>query len=374
MPFYMDINTLINGGTAWQERLEDSLRRIDVGWGKYTKNKSGVTKKLTQERLLLPIYVYDFAIPVGERWSGVFDMLGRTEEHQTITLQRNQFFPPMDDRSLPKRWYLLPAKRWEYRRDNLSVIEAQEEQMKRFTLKNVKDFDDLPIGFDFEGVGPDIEMKPNTPYNWYRGRKMYGSPLFRERAKVILQVGRDDLSQAFSQGINVNIRDLPSLAGESAPHDIVLSSVPVYEIKRGVDERTKRIGYGISTSDDCERHTYSNDKFSRRIKTAFGREERVRKENEFDHHSIYGIEAACDLVAVQYPGLTVDNPIPELPNGFEKYIELAFRRIRIMDKGDGQMLWESKALMQIYGMAVIGYLNAKEAGQTTKEKAAGYSR
>ncbi|MFH0889629.1 MAG: hypothetical protein V1836_00610 [Candidatus Aenigmatarchaeota archaeon] len=370
----MDIDTLINGGTTWQERLEDSLRRIDVSWGNYTRNKPGVTREIVQKRFLLPIYVPDFTMPVGERWTGVFETLEKTKEHQTIGVPRNQFFPPMNDRSLPKRWYLLPAKRWEYNRDNLSVREAQEEQMNRFTLDHVKTFDDLPIGFDFEGIGPNTDMKPNTPYNWYRGRKMYGSPLFRKRAKVVLQAGREDLSQAFSQGISVNIRDLPSLAGESAPHDIVLTNVPVYEINRGVDERTKRIGYGIRTSDDCERHIYSNDKFTRKIKTAFGSEERVRSENEFDHHSIYGIEAGCDLIAVQYPGLAIDNPIPALPDGFEKYIDFAFKRIRVMDKNEGNMMWESKALMQIYGMAVIGYLNAKNAEHPALKTAADYQR
>lgn len=361
---------LTNGGTTWQERLEGALRKIDISWYNYTRDKPGATRKLVQQKLLLPIYVPDFTEPIGERWMGVFGILEKTEDSQTISIPRNQFFPHMDDLSLPKRWYLLPAKRWEPGRgdDNLSVREAQEEQMNRFTLANVKTFDDLPIGFDFEGVGPNTDIKPNTPYNWRRAREMYKSPDFRRRAKVTLQVGKEDLSQVFSQGIRVTINDLPSLSGESAPHDIVLTNVPVYEVERGVDVRTKRVGYGISTSDDCGRSTYSEDKFSRKIKTPFGLGERMRSENEFDHHSIFGIEAACDLIGVQYPGLAIDNPIPALPDGFDRYLDFAFRRIRVIDprsKND-YMLWESKALMQLYSMAVIGHLNAKR----TEEQAA----
>lgn len=370
----MGTDTLINGGTTWQGRLEDSLRRAGTSWGNYARNKAGVTRELVRKRLLLPIYVPDFSEPVGERWSGIFDTLHETEDYQTLSIPRNQFFPSMDDLSLPKRWYLLPAKRWEPERgnENLSVREAQEKQMNSFTLKRVKDFDDLAIGFDFEGVGPNTDFKPNTPYNWYRGREMYASQFFRKRAKIALQAGKEDLSQAFSQGMRVTISELPSLSGESAPHDIVLANVPVYDASRGIDERTKRVGYGISTSDDCGRSTYSGDKFSRKIKTAFGREERVRSENEIDHHSIYGIEAACDLIAIRYPGLAIDNPIPSLPDGFEKYLNFAFRRIRVMDKDEGRMLWESNALMQIYCMAVIGHLNAKRAGQLSSGRAASH--
>ncbi|MFH1105638.1 MAG: hypothetical protein V1731_00290, partial [Candidatus Aenigmatarchaeota archaeon] len=257
-----------------------------------------------------------------------------------------------------------PAKRWESGRNNLSVREAQEEQMNRFTLKNVKDFSDLPIGFDFEGVGPNTDFKPNTPYNWCRGREMYASSFFRKNTKVVLQAGKDDLSQAFSQGMCVTIRGLPSLSGENAPHNIVLANVPVYDASRGIDERTKRIGYALSTSDDCGRSIYSGDKFSRRIKTAFGREERVRSENEIDHHSVYGIEAACNLITVQYPGLAIDNPIPSLPDDFGKYLDFAFRRIRVMNKNQGRMLWESNALMQMYCMAAIGYLNTVKTRRT----------
>ncbi len=361
----MSIVNLINGGTTWQERLEDSLQRAGTSWGYYTRDKSGVTRNIVRKKLLMPIYVPDFSEPVGERWEGIFDTLNNTEDYQTLVLNRNHFFPPMDDRSLPKRWYLLPAKRWEPDRVNMSVREAQEEQMNRFNLKNVKYFDDLPIGFDFEGVGPNSDMKPNTPYNWYRGRKMHKSPFFRERTKVALHTGKEDLSQAFAQGIRVKITGLPSLASETAPHDIVLTNVPVYDASIGVDERTKRIGYGIRTSDDCARSAYSEDRFGRKIRTAFGREERMRSENEFDHHSIYGIEAACGLIGIQHPGIVIDNPIPSLPPGFEKYMDFAFSRIRVSGRNESRMLWESTALMQIYSMAVIGYLNAKRGQNNT---------
>ncbi len=371
----MNIELLLNGGTRWQERLEDSLRRTGISWGSYTKDKASTTKKLVQQRLLYPIYVPDLREPVGERWTGVFRSLDRTEDRQTITLLRNQFFPPMGDLSLPKRWYLLPAKRWEPSRgnDNMSVREAQEEQMNRFTLSSVATFDDLPIGFDFEGVGPNTDIKPNTAYNWRRAREMYKTPAFRKHTKVTLQVGREDLFQAFTQGIRVTVTGLPSLSGESAPHDLVLTNMPVYQTCQEIDVRTKRIGYGISTSDDCGRSTFSGDKFSRKIKTVFGLEERARSENEFDHHSIFGIEAACNLISAQYPGLSIDNPIPELPKGFDRYLDLAFTRIRVLDKKDkngGYMLWESNALTQIYSMTVIGYLNDKrlqeQRGQTER--------
>ncbi len=368
----MNIGMLIDGGATWRERLEDALARTDIGWYNYTRDKPGATRKLVQQKFLLPIYVPDLSEPVGKRWMGVFGILENTEDDQTITIPRNQFFPSMNDLSLPKRWYLLPAKRWEPGRgdDNLSVNEAIKGQMNRFTLANVKTFDDLPIGFDFEGVGPNTDMKPNTPYNWRRAREMYRSPDFRRRAKVTLQFGKEDLSQARPQGIKVTVNGLPSLSGESAPHDIVLTNVPVYEESLGVDVRTKRIGYGISTSDDCGRSIYSDDKFTRKIKTPFGLEERVRSENEFDHHSIFGIEAACDLIAVQYPGLAIDNPFPALPDGFDRYLDFAFRRIRVIDtrnRNNGFMLWESKALMQLYGMAVIGYLNAKKTEDQTAQ-------
>lgn len=373
----MNMQILLNGGTRWQERLEDSLKRAGASWGSYTHDKPGVTRKLVQQKLLFPVYVQEFSEPVGKRWEGIFGILAGTEDYQTISLPRNQFFPPMADLSLPKRWYLLPAKRWEPSRggNNLSVREAQEEQMNRFTLSGVATFDDMPIGFDFEGVGPNTDIKPNTTYNWRRAREMYKAPAFRRHAKVTLQIGREDLSQAFNQGISVTVSNLPSLSGESAPHDIVITNVPVYQASLGVDERTKRVGYGISTSDDCGRSAFSGDKFSRKIRTAFGLEERVRSENEFDHHSIFGIEAACNLISAQYPGLLIDNPIPELPEGFDRYLDLAFTRLRIIDlkdKNGGYMLWESNALMQLYSMVVIGYLNDKrvleQGGQTTPKR------
>ncbi len=361
----MNIDMLINGGTRWQERLEDALSRAGITRNNYTRDKAGATGKLVRQRLLLPVYVRDFDQPIGERWMGVFEFLERTENYQTVSIPRNQFFPSMDDLSLPKRWYLLPAKRWEPNRGdgNLSVREALEEQRDRFTLAKVVTFEDLPIGFDFEGVGPNSDIKPTTLYNWVRGRAMYGSAQFRRQAKVTLQTGRLDLSQAFSQGIRVTAHNVPSLSGESAPHDLVLTNAPVYEIASGVGAATKRTGYGITTSDDCGRNTFSDDKFSRKIRTAFGLEERVRSENEFDHHSIFVIEAACDLIAAQYPGLAIDNPIPAVPSEVDRFLDVAFSRIRVIDPKDrnsGYMLWESKALMQLYTMAVIGYLNTKK--------------
>ena len=375
----MDISTLAEGGTSWQQRLEDSLRKADITGQSYKTDQPGVTRAIIQRRLLMPLYV-DFNQTYGQRWLNFFKFAGNTEDHQTIMIVRNQFFPPMDDRSLPKRWYLLPAKRWDSSKGNgnSSVREALEARLKGFSLEHVIGVDDVPIGLDFAGVGANSHIKVTNPYNWFRGRKMFDAyekklimlyEAVGKKLTIRLQFGRDDLSQAFDVGIRIVAENVPSLSGEEAPHKVTITDVPVYYVNADVDERAKRRGYDIFTSDDCTRNVFSDDKFSRKMKSAFGREERTGSENEFDHHSVLVLEAACKEASRMYPILALDNPIPALPNGIEELIDLAFRRVRIVGPGvasEGMMLWESKALMQIYTMMGIAYLNTRK---TQEQKA-----
>jgi len=155
---------------------------------------------------------------------------------------------------------------------------------------------------------------------------------------------------------------VPSLSGEEAPHTIVMTQVPVYPTNASINERVKRIGYDLVTSDDCTRYTFSEDKFSRLIKPAFGRGERKRSENELDHHSVFVMEAGSEELSREYPDLAIDNPFPQLPVELEKHVEVAFNRIMVRRDStpERMMLWESVALMQIYTMMAIGYINSQE--------------
>ena len=183
-----------------------------------------------------------------------------------------------------------------------------------------------------------------------------------KRPTLRLQFGREDLSQAFETGIRVVAEDIPSLSGEQTPHKVTVMNLPVYDEREGVVQRTKRRGYDLFTSDDCMRNVFSDDKFSRKIKGIAGRTERTTSENEVDHHTIVTILLASDLVSQQYPGLAVDNPIPKVPEGVEELVEVTFRRIRVVGiRNDERMLWESTALMQIYTMMTIAYLNTRKA-------------
>ncbi len=367
----MDLALLVEGGTLWQERFEKALQRSNLAQSAYKRDKTGVTRTLIQNRLLMPLYV-DFNQTFGQRWLGLFQLLNVTQPHQTIMIVRNQFFPPMNDVSLPKRWYLLPAKRWDSEKgnDNLSVKESLEAKLHGFTLEQVRGIDDVPVGMDFAGVGANTHYKVTNPYNWLRGRKMLSSqsPTVRyepsgKNATIRLQFGREDLSQALDVGIRIVAENVPSLSGEQEPHKLTITNVPVYYVEMGVNEITKRRGYGIFTSDDCMRNAFADDKFSRKVKSQFGREERTGSENEFDHHSVFVLDAAAVLVSQQYPMLAIDNPIPKVPNGVEELVELTFRRIRVIGPGvtdEGIMLWQSKALMQVYTMMGIAYLNSKQ--------------
>ncbi len=367
----MDLALLVGGGTLWQERLEEALKRSNLAQSAYKRDKPGVTRVLIQNRHLMPLYV-DFSQTYGQRWLGLFQLLNTTQPHQTIMIVRNQFFPPMDDVSLPKRWYLLPAKRWnpEKGNDNLSARESLEAKLHGFTLEQVWGIDDVPVGLDFAGVGANTHYKVTNPYNWLRGRKMLSnqSPTVRyepsgKNATIRLQFGREDLSQALDFGIRIIAENVPSLSGEQEPHKLTIANVPLYYVDTGVSEIGKRRGYDIFTSDDCMRNAFADDKFSRKIKSQFGRQERTGSENEFDQHSVFVLDAAAVLVSQQYPMLAMDNPIPEVPNGVEELVELAFRRIRVIGPriaDEGIMLWQSKALMQVYTMMGIAYLNSKQ--------------
>ncbi|MBI2175969.1 hypothetical protein HYU40_01290 [Candidatus Woesearchaeota archaeon] len=375
----MDVSLLIEGGTQWKERLEDALRRADVTAGTYNRDKPGITRALIQKRILLPLHV-DFTQTYGQRWLGLFTFLESTEEHQTVMIVRNQFFPPMDDLSLPKRWYLLPARRWhpEKGKDNLSVREALEAKLRGFTLEQVIGIDDVPVGLDFAGVSANTHYKVTNPYNWLRGRKMLAAfeeqltiryEPFGKNMTIRLQFGREDLSQALEGGIRIVAENVPSFSGEQAPHKITITGAPVYYVETDVDEKAKRRGYDIFTSDDCMRNVFSDDKFSRKIKSVFGKQDRVGSENEFDHHSVLVLDAAAKLVSQQYPFIALDDPIPAVPEGVEELVEVAFRRIRVTGPGvadEGIMLWQSKALMQIYTIMATAYMNGKrlqEQGQ-----------
>ncbi len=358
----MNIRLLVDGGTKWQERIEKALKSVKLTWYRYTRDKANATKVLVGKRLLLPTYV-DLSQNYGERWRGLFQLLSGTNTDQTIVIRRNQFFPMMDDLSLTKRCYLLPAKRWESGRPvNPSVREGLEQQLENFTLEQVKDVREIPTGLDFEGVGPNTDMKVTTAYNWIREQAIYNNPAWKKKAKVKLHMGKDDLSQALEQGIRIVAENVPSLSGEEAPHVLTITNAPIYVENIGPSELTKRTGYGIKTSDDCGRAVFCDYKYGRIIKTAFGLEERVRSENEFDHHSILTLDIAKDMLAVQYAGLTLDYPIPAVPKGVEEFVEAAFRRIRVTDDkiaNGGKMLWESVALMQIYTMMACAYVNTK---------------
>ena len=368
----MDISLLAEGGTQWSERLEATLRRADISQGAYNRDKAGTTRNLIQKRLIMPLYV-DFSQPYGQRWLGLFTFLDATEEHQTVVVVRNQLFPPMNDISLPKRWYLLPAKRWNPERgdNNLSARGALEARLTSFTLEQVKGIEDVPIGLDFAGVSANTHYKVTTPFNWLRGRKMFAAYEQQLEARyepagknptIRLQFGRADLSQALDAGIKIITENVPSLSGEQAPHKITITGIPIYYVEMNVDEKIKRRSYDLFTSDDCMRNIFSDDKFSRKIKSNFGQEERTGNENEIDHHSVLVLDAAAKLVSRQYPILAMENPIPAVPEGVEELVETAFRRIRVVGPGvaeDGIMLWQSKALMQIYTMMSIAYLNSK---------------
>ncbi len=376
----MDLRMLVNGGSRWQERLEEALRGAGITKGAYTRDVAGVTRQLIQKRLLMPLYV-DFSQAYGQRWLGLFQMLEKTGPEQTVLVIRNQLFPGMDDLSLPKRWYLLPARRWnpEKGNGNLSVREALKAKLEGFTLEQVSGADNIPVGLDFAGVGANTHYKVTTPYNWLRGRKMLadtGAKLTYEpsgkNATIRLQFGRDDLSQALDVGIRIVAENVPSISDEQGPHKVVITNVPVYYVEKGVDERTKRRGYSVFTSDDCMRNAFADDKFSRKVKSPFKLEERVGSENELDHHSVFVLDAAASMVSSQYPILAIDNPLPEVPEGTEELVETAFRRIRVIGPGvanDGIMLWQSKALMQIYTMMSIGYLNSKSLAKQRQEMA-----
>lgn len=358
---------LTRGGTKWKERLEDSLRKANISWSDYTARKDAATRTLVSRRLLMPLYV-DFATSPGERWRQLFELLANTEEHQTVAVTRSQFFPAIGNSSLPKKGNLLYLGEWDSRQSVREGIEAEQES---FTLERVRGMGDIPVGFGFSGTSANSHDKVTTPYNWLKGRKMLASLADQldiqyategKRFAVKFQMGRED--RAFENGIRV-LAKVPSFGGNDSEHNVMISSLPIYQGQE-VPEEAKRRGYDIFVQDDCKRHFFADDKFGRARLPGF--DDETRNENELDHHFVLVVDAASELIGRQNPGITIDNPIPKIPSGVEDLVEVAFQRIRLLEpsRNRAAMLWESTSLMQVYTMMAIGYLNSKRLAGAKK--------
>ncbi len=359
----MDKSLLIEGGASYREKLEDALRKAGITSTSYRSDPATAERKLVGKKLFLPPYV-EAGSPYGERWAGFFQLIENTRNHQTLIIRAGQFFPAIRELSLLKKGYLLPARRWRNQKEKMSVREVLGAALSEFTLGSVVEAKRAPSGLDFSSGD---SYKPTSPYNWLRGDAMLEFLWFRDNVTVKIQVGKDDYSQALNTGVRLVATGLNSLSGEEAPHEITIDRVPVYLLSKGVTELTKRVGYGIHTSDDCKRSVFSEDKFGRET----GRKkERTGPENEFDHHSYFVLKIAGEQIRKEHPILAIDDIFPKLPAGLEQLIEPAFKRIVVIKRnGDGEekreMLWESVARMQVYTMMAVGYLNMKEKGIAT---------
>ncbi len=359
----MDKSLLIKGGTSYGERLEDALRRADITQDSCRKDPLSARRKLVGNRLFMPLYV-DWASSYDARWADFFRMVENTEGFQNIEIRKNDLFPRMKGISILKTCYLLPAKRWRSQKEKLSAREAVEEALSGFTLEDVKKVADIPVGFDFKGNG---HFKVGSPYNKLRARALYEKRA--RQATVRIHIGKDDFSEALRQGILIEADNVPSLSGENGPYTVTIGSVPVYFLEHGFGEKAKAVSYEIFNSDvECGRKNFSEYKFGRRIKAAFGKTKRSGREDEFDHHPLFVLDAASDIIKARYPGLAIDNPFPEVRNGVEDFVEAAYKRI-VVTREDATprkiMLWQSVALMQVCTMMAVGYLNMKEKGLFT---------
>lgn len=356
----MDINLLNGGGDTVENRFKvafehsglrpEGKRRIrDVFEGFYVKNE-----------LWIPLYA-DPASDYGERWKILFELIEKTKDHQTIIIPKGQFFPQLDHNTLHKRWYALPAKRWDpNKRPVAGSREALEDRLNSYSLEDIHKLNDTAIALDFQGIGKDGDYRITTPFDWLRARVMYEA--WKDKVKIVIREGKGDLSDAFNKGVIIEAKELPSLSGEDAPHDIVVRNVAVYDLRFKPTDRTRIASYGLRTSDDCLRHTYGSEKFYRLMNPAFGEVMRTGEEEDIDHHTGYVLLAAEDIMPRQRPGLSIYNPLSKVPDGVERLVDVPYKRIMITEgqEKERRMLWELTGLMKFYTMMAVAYVNSKQ--------------
>ncbi len=356
----MNINLLNGGGDTIEDRFKVALPHSGLKPEGQRTIRDLFENVYVQKKLWVPLYV-DPGSDYGKRWGDLFDLIANTEDHQTIIIARGQFFPMLDHNTLHKRWYILPALRWDHNRHPmLSSREALQQRLDSYRLKDIHKLMDVAIALDFQGIGKDGDYRITTPFDWLRARIMYEA--WKDQLKIVIREGREDLSEAFNQGVIIEAKGVPSLSGEQAPHEIVARNVAVYDGSFGPTDMTRIVSYGLRTSDDCSRHTFSQEKFYRRMNPAFGYVKRTGEEIDIDHHTGLIILAAAEAMPRQRPGLGVYNPLPEVPKGVEQLVDVAYKRIMITEGEDNgrHMLWEFNGLMKIYTMMAVAYLNTKQ--------------
>ncbi len=357
----MDINLLNSGGDTVAGRFKAALPHSGLRPEGAQRTIRGVFEKFyIQKKLWIPLYV-DPSSDYGKRWGDLFDLIANTEDHQTIIIARGQFFPPLDHTTLHKRWYRLPAPRWNpNRRPMLSSREALQQRLDSYRLEDIHKLMDVAVALDFQGIGKDGDYRITTPFDWLRARVMYEA--WKGRLKIKIREGRDDLSEAFNQGVIIEATGVPSLSGEQAPHEMVARNVAIYDESLGPTNRTRIASYGLRTSDDCSRHTFYNERFYTLINPAFGKDERTGEDIDVDHHTGLIMLVAEDVMPAQRPGLKIYNPLPQVPQGIEQLVDVAYKRIMITEgkENERRMLWELNGLMKIYTMMAVAYLNTKQ--------------
>ena len=342
---FMNISTLVNGVNSVSDRF--SLAFLNSA---LRPPKRVAEEYFRKQELWLDIDLSD--ADYGRKWQALFDKVRSTDSHVTLFVQKKQLLTDLSPDRLSKKWYLLPAVRWNpNRRPMLGVREAAKRRLNWYDLGRVHGLEDTIVGVDFQGIGKDGMLRVWSDYDSIRANAMYLA--WKDVADVKVRLGSNPLSE----GIIIEVKGIPSV-GQGDPNDVVVHKVAVYAEPAGLTDHARVLSYGLLTSDECERRTFGLESFYRMKNPAFGSDRRTLPELDIDMHTMFALKAGSD--AVERQGLTMYSPIPDYPQALETLVDACAQRVVVVDNTGMDVLGSRVGWMKMTAQMARAYLNTKQ--------------